>query len=115
MHVYEPRNAARDARVVTAARPATEVLHDSADARLVVFRFSPGQEVPLHRSMSTVTFTVLEGTGVLSGADGERACGAGDVVVYAPDELHGMRASDAELLVLVMITPRPGSRGWTGR
>jgi quercetin dioxygenase-like cupin family protein len=47
---------------------------------------------------------------VLSGGDGERACAAGDVVVFAPDELHGMRAADAELLLLATIAPRPGAR-----
>ena len=35
---------------------------------------------------------------------------ASDVVVRAPDELHGMRAPDAELLLPATITPRPGAR-----
>lgn len=36
--------------------------------------------------------------------------GAGAVVVYEPYELHGMRAADAEFIVLATITPRPGER-----
>ena len=33
----------------------------------------------------------------------------GDVVVYAPRELHGMRALDERFVVMATITPRPGS------
>jgi quercetin dioxygenase-like cupin family protein len=70
--------------------------------------------VPPHRNASTVMLTVLEGAGTLSGeADGapcERACAAGDLVLYEPNELHGMRAGDGELLLLATITPRPGGR-----
>ncbi len=110
MIALDPRAAARAAHAATPDRPATAILHDSDDARLVVFRLAPGQAVKPHRSGSTVTLAVLEGTGLLSGGDGERPCAAGDVVVYEPQELHGMRATDAELLLLATITPRPGAR-----
>ena len=103
-----PADAARAAVASRADRPATGILHESPDARLVVFRLAPGQAVPPHRNPSTVMLTVLEGAGVLSGGDDERACVAGDVVVYAPNELHAMRAIDTELLLLATITPRPG-------
>lgn len=110
MIALDPRAAARGAHAAAPDRPATAILHDSDDARLVVFRIAPGQAVPPHRSASTVTLAVLEGAGTLSGGDGERACAAGDVVVYRPNELHGMRAGDVELLLLATITPRPGAR-----
>ena len=54
--------------------------------------------------------TVLEGEGWVSGEAGERACTAGDVVCYEPNELHGMRAGDEALHLLASITPRPGER-----
>ena len=114
MIALDPRQAARAAVAAHPDRPATAVLHDGPDARLVVFRLAPGQAVPPHRSASTVTLAVLEGAGVLSGGDGDRACEAGDLVVYAPDELHGMRAADGELLLLATITPRPGDRTGIG-
>ncbi len=63
-----------------------------------------------HTSTSTVVLTVLEGTGTLSGVDAERVCSEGAIVAYAPGELHGMRATNGELLLLATITPRPGSR-----
>ena len=110
MIALAPLAAAREARVSATTRPATAILHDSADLRLIVFRLAPGQAVPPHRSTSTVMLTVLEGAGVLSGGDDERACVAGDVMVYDPEELHGMRATEGELLLLATITPRPGER-----
>jgi quercetin dioxygenase-like cupin family protein len=110
MIALDPRAAARAAHAASPVRPATAIVHDGNDARLVVFRLAPGQEVPVHRSASTVLLTVLEGEGTLAGADGERPCTTGDVVVYAPDEPHGMRATHGELLLLATITPRPGAR-----
>ena len=110
MKTLDPRAAARAARAASDVRPATAIVHDVPDARLVVFRLAPGQAVAPHTSTSTVLLTVLAGSGTLSGADEERRCVAGDVVAYAPGELHGMRAHDEELLLLATITPRPGER-----
>jgi quercetin dioxygenase-like cupin family protein len=106
--------AARGAVRVHPDRPATAIIHDSPDARLVVFHLAPGQAVAPHTSTSTVQLTVLAGGGFLSGSNGEESvehqCVAGDVAVYAPSELHGMRADGDELLLLATITPRPGTR-----
>ena len=106
----DPRAAARAAVAANPLRPASAIVHDAPDARLVVFRLAPGQEVAPHTSPSTVLLTVLEGSGTLSGGDGERPCATGDVVTYEPGELHGMRATDGELLLLATIAPRPGER-----
>jgi quercetin dioxygenase-like cupin family protein len=109
MIAHDPRSAARAAVQASGNRPATAILHDSPDARLVVFRLAPGQQVAPHHSTSTVVLSVLEGRGIVSGADGERAVQTGDLVTYAPQEVHGMRAPDTELLLLATITPRPGA------
>jgi len=110
----DPIRAARDAAAPHPSRPATAIVHDSPDARLIVFRLGPGQHVPPHRNASSVHLVVLAGRGVLTGEkDGtpvDAACAAGDMVVYAPNELHAMRAESEELLLLATITPRPGTR-----
>lgn len=106
--------AAKSAVAGNPERPATAILHDSPDLRLVVFRLEAGQAVAPHRSTSTVTLQVLQGSGAFSGEQDTgaqpRHVAAGDIVLYAPNELHGMRAPDEELLLLATITPRPGSR-----
>lgn len=110
MITLDARRAAADAVAPAANRPATAIVHDAPDVRLVVFRLAPGQAVPPHRNASTVILTVLAGHGLVSGSDDERPVQAGDVVAYAPNEQHGMRATDAELVLLATIAPRPGTR-----
>jgi len=106
----DARRAAAEAKAVSSSRPATAIVHDSPDARVVVFRIAPGQAVAPHRNGSTVMLTVLTGHGVVTGDDDRRTVSAGDVIVYEPNELHGMSAVDAELVLLATITPRPGDR-----
>ncbi len=118
MKPLDPGEAARTAVAASPTRPATAVIHDSDDARLVVFRIAPGQSVPAHRSPATVLLSVLEGTALLSserrGEEEDRPVRAGDTVVFEPNELHGMRATNDTVLLLATITPRPGTRRWTG-
>jgi quercetin dioxygenase-like cupin family protein len=113
MKRVDPLTAAREAVASRPDRPATAIVHDSADVRLLVFRLAPRQSVAPHRSTSSVQLTVLNGVGVLTGesaigAPTDQVCTAGDVFVYLPEELHGMRAVNEELLLLATITPRPG-------
>lgn len=107
MRAYHPGQAAAAAVAARPDRPATAMVHDSHDARLVVFRIEPGQQVVPHTSHSTVFLSVVEGTGVLSGADAEREVRAGDLVAYEPGEVHSMRAADEQLVLLAIIAPRP--------
>ena len=110
MTVLEPSIAVMDAVASSPSRPATSMLLDTDDARIVVFRIAAGQAVPPHRSDATVLLYVLGGSGFISGGDGERACAPGDLVAFEPGELHGMRAVDETFKLLATITPRPGTR-----
>jgi quercetin dioxygenase-like cupin family protein len=111
MKSIDPSSAARAVVAANPNRPAMEIIHDSDDVRMVVFRIAPGQRVAPHTSKSTVVLRVLEGSGLLSGARGEeRACRRDDMVIYERGELHGMTALEDELLVMAVIAPRPGSR-----
>lgn len=89
-------------------RPATQLLHDVPDLRVVAFSLEPGQEVKPHRSTSTVLLQVIEGEGEFTGGDGGVTIGPGDSVVYEREELHGIRAGTTPLRFLAVITPRPG-------
>ena len=111
MMIYEPAAIAARAVAASATRPATAIVHDATDARVVVFRIAPGQKVAPHTSRSTVMLSILAGSGVVSGSDGERAVHAGDLIAYEPNEMHGMHAVDEPLVLLAIIAPRPGSVG----
>lgn len=110
MKSISPSSAASAAVSAAANRPATAVVLDTPDVRLVVFRIEPGQVVTPHTNPSTVLLTVLQGEGIISGGDGDHAAKAGDVFACEPNELHGMRATGGELQVLATIAPRPGGR-----
>ena len=109
MNVYDARELAAKAVTAQPNRPATALVHDSADVRVVLFRIDPGQEVPVHTSASTVLLTIVSGSGTVAGANGERAVHAGEIVTYDAREPHGMRAGDEQLVIAAVIAPRPGA------
>ena len=110
MKRYDPVDAARSSVSVAPDRPAVSVLHDADEGRLVVFRIAPGQRVAQHTSTSHVFLSIVSGAGYVTGAEGERPVGAGEIVAIAPREPHGMRAGTEQLVIAAFITPRPGSR-----
>jgi quercetin dioxygenase-like cupin family protein len=61
MKRFDPLTAARQAVANRPDRPATAIVHDSPDVRLIVFRLAPGQSVAPHRSTSSVQLAVLDG------------------------------------------------------
>ena len=110
MNIYHPAAIAESAVAAAPRRPAVAIAHEHDDARLVVFRIDPGQQVATHTSASSVFMTVVSGAGFVVGAEGERAIGPGAIAAFAPHEPHGMRAGEERLVIAALITPRPGSR-----
>ena len=110
MNIYNAPALAASATAANSDRPATALVHDSTDARVVLFRLEPGQSVPVHTSASTVLLTIVSGTGTVIGHEGECVVKPGDIVAYVEHEPHGMRAADEEFVIAAVIAPRPGSR-----
>jgi mannose-6-phosphate isomerase-like protein (cupin superfamily) len=52
---------------------------------------------------------ILEGSGIVTGGDGERMVRTGDIVAYDQREPHGMRATSERLVIAAVIAPRPGA------
>lgn len=88
-------------------RPASAVLYNEANARVLAFHLAPGQEVPPHASGSTVIVSVLRGTGRFRGDTGEVELGAGQAAVFAPGEVHAMAAGEEPLAFLAILAPGP--------
>jgi quercetin dioxygenase-like cupin family protein len=105
--IYDPVVIAGQTAAANPTRPAVAIVHDAPAARAIVFRIEPQQQVAPHTSRSTVLLSIVAGSGLVSGADGEHAVRAGDLIAYAPNERHGMRALDERLVVLAVIAPRP--------
>ena len=108
MNIYEPVRMPELAGSSTANRPAAIVVENPPEARLVLFRIGPGQEVATHTSASAVFISVLSGGGFVSGAEGESPVRAGMVAAITAGEPHGMRAGEEELVLAALIAPRPG-------
>lgn len=89
-------------------RPASAVLHDESNVRVVCFHLLEGQSVPPHHSDGTVIVEVLSGTGVFRGKDSEATLSAGAAAVFAPGELHAIDARSGPLRFHAVIAPRPG-------
>jgi quercetin dioxygenase-like cupin family protein len=89
-------------------RPASAILHDEPNVRVVAFHLQPGQRVPPHRSESTVVVQVVAGRGRFEGADGAVVLEAGEGAVFEPGEMHAIDADGEPLRFLAVITPRPG-------
>lgn len=110
MKIYETPALAAAAVPPNGGRAATSLVHDSSDARVVLFRLEPGQSVPVHTSESTVLLMIISGTGSVTGGGGERSVKPGDIVAYAQNEPHGMKAAGEQFVIAAVIAPRPGSR-----
>lgn len=89
-------------------RPATRVLHDEPNLRVIAFHLLPGQTVPPHRSTSTVLVQVIAGHGRFAGEEAEATLRAGEAAVYQPGEMHSITALDEPLVFHAVIAPRPG-------
>ncbi len=89
-------------------RPASAVLHDEPDVRIVAFTLEPRQLVPPHRSTSTVVVHVIAGHAVFQGDGDEEPLRTGESAAYAPGELHAILAGDEGVRFLAIIAPRPG-------
>jgi quercetin dioxygenase-like cupin family protein len=109
MKVYAAPALAASAVAAHAARPATALVHDSDDARVVIFRIERGQQVPVHTSVSTVLLFVISGRGVVGGAGGDQVVSPGDIIAYDANEPHGMRATTEQLVIAAVIAPRPAA------
>jgi quercetin dioxygenase-like cupin family protein len=93
-----------------AERPATALLHDEPNARIIAFHLEPGQRIPPHQNKSTVIVQVVSGQGTFIGQDGRALLSSGETAVYGPGETHAIEAGDEPLRFLAILTPRPGGR-----
>ena len=87
----------------------TPVVLHSEDARAILLRLEPGQELGDHQVRERAWLTVVEGeVDVRSGGD-SLVAGAGMLVAFEPGERHSVSsASGARLLLLLSSWPAEG-------
>lgn len=89
-------------------RPATEILHDEPNVRVIAFHLLPGQKIPPHKNNSTVLVQVVSGSGRFHGAESDAWLSEGQGALYEPGEMHAIEAGAAPLRFLAILSPRPG-------
>ena len=74
-----------------------------------LYCLKPGQDQRIHaHAESDKIYFVLKGRGVFHIAGEEQELAAGEAVIARPGEVHGVKNSSAEdLVLLVFMTPRP--------
>lgn len=88
--------------------PSNFLVHDSPYMKVINFNFKAGQELPIHSHEieGQLTIAVLEGEGEFLGKDGVTLpARPGNVLISDIAEPHGIRATNADLRVLVTIAP----------
>lgn len=81
-------------------RPYSQPLLVSDWGRVLRFTLNPGQSVREHGTPHSPFFAVvLEGEGLFAGEDGhEQRFGPHSLLIFAPGELHAVRALDQKLV-----------------
>jgi quercetin dioxygenase-like cupin family protein len=67
------------------------VIHSDARATISELAFAKGGSIPVHDSVNSAWFIVIEGGGYVLVGDEERRVAAGEAVLWPADVLHGAR------------------------
>jgi len=78
-------------------RPLITAREGAPHFAMRVFKLAPGGHTPYHSHAWEHEVYILEGTGVVRGAHGERTLRAGDSVFLAPNDEHQFRAGGTGL------------------
>jgi quercetin dioxygenase-like cupin family protein len=99
------------------ARPLAKPLYVDEHGRILLFALRPGQTIREHSAPHSPFYAlVLQGTGAFAGEDGqEQRFGPNALLIFAPDELHSVRALDDDLVFVGFLHGAPAVRsGKTG-
>jgi len=89
------------------------VIHSENEARAVLIRLLPGQELGDHQVKENAWLTVLAGRVRVAAGGEELEAGPGFLVRFDPDERHSV-ASDEGARILLMLAPWPGDGHYRG-
>lgn len=85
---------------------AVEVFRSDRQKTICGF-FEPGQFIPVHAPASDIAVVVQSGTGVIRDGEDEHRVEPGDVVVVDAETNRGIKADDARLEALMVVSPPP--------
>ena len=83
------------------AGPNKKVLAETPELTTILISLKGGQEIPAHFITSEIIMHVVSGDGVFYKGDGSPVVKTGSLVVFGPDEPHGVKAK-TDMVVLVV-------------
>jgi len=89
------------------------VIYSDNEARAVLIRLSPGQELGDHQVKENAWLTVLEGRVRIATAGESVEAGPGVLFRFAPDERHSVASEDGAR-ILLLLAPWPGDGHYRG-
>jgi quercetin dioxygenase-like cupin family protein len=73
-------------------------------ARVILFRFSKGEELSEHTSASRVLVQILSGTCEFTVGTERKTLVAGDIVYMPPNESHSVKAVESFSMLITLLT-----------
>ena len=98
-------------------RPNAKPLYVDEHGRILLFALKPGQSIREHSAPHSPFYALLlQGAGAFAGEDGqEQIHGPNALLIFAPDELHSVRALEEDLVFVGFLHGAPAVRtGKTG-
>ncbi len=96
------------------SRSPVVLFSDEGEARGVLIRLDPGQELGDHEVKERAVVVVIDGTARLGDADGEMVdAPAGTLATFSPGERHVV-SSDEGARILLVLAPWPGEGHYRG-
>ncbi|MDW8319255.1 MAG: hypothetical protein RMN53_15600 [Anaerolineae bacterium] len=98
-------------------RPTAKPLYVDEHGRILLFALRPGQSIREHSAPHSPFYAlVLQGVGAFAGEDGkEQLVGPNALLIFAPNEMHSVRALEEDLVFVGFLhgapTVRPGKVG----
>lgn len=89
------------------------VLHSDEEARAVLIRMNPGQELGDHQVKERAWISVVEGSVRVEAGGRSFDAPAGTLMTFEPSERHAVRSDDGAR-ILLMLAPWPGKGHYRG-
>lgn len=89
------------------------VLTSNEEARAVLIRLEPGQELGDHQVKENAFVVVVEGSATVEAGGETIDADPGTLVLFEPDERHAVRSDDGARL-LIFFAPWPGEGHYRG-
>jgi quercetin dioxygenase-like cupin family protein len=96
-----------------AGKRSPVVLHSSEEARAVLVRLEPGEELGSHQVKENEFVTVVDGTVRVEAGGESFDAGVGELLAFEPDERRAISSADGARLLL-FLAPWPGEGHYRG-